>query len=49
MEILFVILFAYLRKIRSEKLQRAADTATSKAKELLPVDKAKEVLPTLLK
>lgn len=49
MEILFIVLFAYLRKIRSEKLQQAAEAATSKARDVLPVDQVKQALPTLLK
>lgn len=49
MEILFIVLFAYLRKIRSEKLQKAAGAAVSKAKEALPVDQVKQALPTLVK
>ena len=53
MEILFVILFAYLRKIRSDKLQKAAEAAThkarDKAREARLVDQAKHALPTLMK
>ncbi|ESZ97613.1 peroxisomal carrier protein [Sclerotinia borealis F-4128] len=37
MELLFILLFRYLRKIRSEQLQKAADLAASKAKQVLPV------------
>ncbi|MCJ1242893.1 ADP/ATP carrier protein [Trapelia coarctata] len=37
MEILFVVLFAYLRKLRSAKLQKLADAAADKAKHALPV------------
>lgn len=37
MEILFVVLFAYLRKLRSAKLAQAAEAAASKAKQVLPV------------
>ncbi|MCJ1255377.1 ADP/ATP carrier protein [Lignoscripta atroalba] len=37
MEILFVVLFAYLRRLRSTKLQQAADAATAKAKQVLPI------------
>lgn len=49
MEILFIILFAYLRKIRSEKLRRTGETAAIKAKEVLAVDRLKQALPTLVK
>lgn len=37
MEILFVVLFAYLRKLRDTKLQQAADRATARTKAVLPV------------
>jgi hypothetical protein len=37
MELLFIALFRYLRKIRSQQLQKAADLAASKAKAVLPV------------
>ncbi|RAL60803.1 hypothetical protein DID88_009908 [Monilinia fructigena] len=37
MELLFILLFRYLRKIKSEQLQKAADLAASKAKQVLPV------------
>jgi hypothetical protein len=49
MEILFVVLFAYLRKTRSESLQRAAKAAASKGKEVLAVDQIKQALPNLIK
>jgi hypothetical protein len=37
MELLFIVLFRYLRKIRTEQLQKAADLAASKAKQVLPL------------
>ncbi len=37
LELLFVLLFAYLRKIKSEKLQKMADAAAAKAKQTMPV------------
>lgn len=37
MELLFIVLFRYLRKIKSEQLQKAADLAASKAKQALPL------------
>jgi hypothetical protein len=37
MELLFIVLFRYLRKIKSERLQKAAELAASKAKEVLPL------------
>jgi len=37
MEILFVVLFAYLRRLRSAKLQQAATAAAEKAKHVLPM------------
>lgn len=36
MELIFIVLFAYLKKIRDQKLQKAVDTAASKAKTSLP-------------
>ncbi|KAF7713486.1 Mitochondrial carrier protein [Penicillium ucsense] len=36
MELLFIVLFAYLQRIRKEKLQKAIDTAAAKAKTSLP-------------
>ena len=44
-----MIVFAYLRKIRSAKLQKAAETLASKATQVLPLDQAKEALPVLSK
>ena len=49
MEILFIVLFAYMRKIKAEKLQKIAETAALKAKEVLPVDRAKQAMPALVK
>ncbi|KAF9886805.1 ADP/ATP carrier protein [Aspergillus nanangensis] len=37
MELFFIVLFAYLRKIRDEKLKKAVGTAASSAKTSLPV------------
>lgn len=37
MEILFVALFAYIRKVKSAKLQQAAEFAAVKAKQVLPL------------
>jgi len=37
MELLFIVLFRYLRKIRTEQLQKAAEMAASTAKQALPV------------
>ncbi|KAL8923705.1 MAG: hypothetical protein Q9208_004457 [Pyrenodesmia sp. 3 TL-2023] len=37
MEILFIIVFAYLRKLRDTKLQQAANAATARTREVLPV------------
>lgn len=41
MEILFIVLFAYIRKVRSAKLQQAAEFAAAKAKQVLPLAIAK--------
>lgn len=37
MELVFILLFRYLRKIRSQQLQKVADVAASRAKQVLPV------------
>lgn len=37
MELLFVVLFRYLRKLRSDQLQKATELAASKAKQTLPL------------
>lgn len=37
MEILFILLFAYVRKTRSAKLQKAAQLAATRAKQVLPM------------
>jgi hypothetical protein len=36
MELLFIVLFAYIQKIKKEKLQKAVDSAASTAKTSLP-------------
>jgi uncharacterized membrane protein len=47
MELLFIILFRYLRKVRSEQLKKVANIAASKAD--VVAQKAKEVLPIVTK
>jgi hypothetical protein len=37
MELLFIVLFHRLRKLRSEQLQKVADFAAATAKQALPV------------
>tara|TARA_R110002060_G_scaffold74519_1_gene83784 strand:- start:244 stop:366 length:123 start_codon:yes stop_codon:yes gene_type:complete len=37
MELMFIILFRYMRKIRDEKLKKVAEMAAAKAKETLPL------------
>jgi len=37
MELLFIVLFRYLRKLKSEQLQKAAEIAAAKAKQALPI------------
>lgn len=49
MEILFTVIFAYLRRMKLEGLERAADAAASKAKEIIPLDQAKQAMPALTK
>ncbi|KAI4161396.1 MAG: hypothetical protein L6R39_000068 [Caloplaca ligustica] len=39
MEILFIVVFSYLRRLRQTKLQQVANAATARAKEVLPVIK----------
>ena len=46
MELLFVVLFAYLRKLRATRLQGAAETAASRAN--VVAEKASEKVKTLL-
>ena len=47
MEILFVLLFAYLRRLRAKKLKKAADALASKASEVGA--SAKQSMPTIAK
>ncbi len=47
MEILFLVLFAYLRRIKSERL-KAAEAAASKAKGVL-TDQATQAISVLIK
>jgi hypothetical protein len=47
MEILFIVIFAYLRRLRQEKLAKAATIAAQKAS--VAVDKAKAVAPLVTK
>ncbi|KAL9125210.1 MAG: hypothetical protein Q9217_005549 [Psora testacea] len=53
MEILFVVLFAYMRRLRDRKLRRAAEVAATKAKEVFPLEAAAErvrqSIPALMK
>jgi hypothetical protein len=37
MELMFVLLFRYVRKLRAEKLQKVAEYAAEKAKNVAPV------------
>lgn len=37
MELMFILLFRYVRKVRDEKLAKLADLAAAKAKETLPL------------
>lgn len=47
MEFLFVLLFAYLRKMKSERLQKVAEAAAAQAKQV--TDQAKQTVPILTK
>lgn len=51
MELLFMVLFAYMRRLRREKLQRLAEIAAGKAKEVAPVATAQvaKLTPAILK
>ena len=48
MEVLFIILFAHLRKIRAEKLAKVAEVAEATAKKTLPTS-AKTAMPAMMK
>jgi hypothetical protein len=37
LELIFILLFRYLRKLRSDQLRKAAELAASKAKQALPL------------
>ena len=47
MEILFIVLFAYVRKVRDSKLRQAADLAASQAN--TTAARAKDILPVITK
>ena len=53
MEILFIVLFAYMRKVRDDKLKKAVEISLSRANEVLPleaaVDRAKQSMPAIVK
>ena len=47
MEILFIVLFAYVRRVRSEKIQKFAEAAASQAKQAAA--QAKQSMPAIAK
>ncbi|KAL8704683.1 MAG: hypothetical protein Q9201_002177 [Fulgogasparrea decipioides] len=47
MEILFIVLFAYLRKVRDTKLRKAAEAASRQAS--VAAGRANEALPVVMK
>ena len=49
MEILFVVLFGYLRRLQLERLQKVSGAAASKTKEIIAFDQAKQAIPVLIK
>ena len=49
MEILFVVLFGYLRRMKSERLQKAAGAAAFQVKEVIAFDQVKQAIPVLIK
>lgn len=51
MELSFILLFRYVRKVRQEKLQKLVDMAAEKAGQAAPVltERAKQAAPALLK
>ena len=48
MEILFTLLFAYLRRLKLERLQKAAEAAKFRTKGILPFDQAKQAIPAVV-
>ena len=51
MELTFILLFRYVRKVRAEKLQEYADMAADRAKKVADAaaSKAKRAAPVLMK
>ncbi|KAI9687414.1 MAG: ADP/ATP carrier protein [Bogoriella megaspora] len=51
MELLFILFFRYLRKVRAEKLQKVIDAAAEKSKEVADIaaQQAKKVAPVTIK
>ena len=53
MELFFIVVFLYVRKLKSEKIQKAAEAAASRVKEALPIESvaetARNLAPTLIK
>ncbi|KAL9640137.1 MAG: hypothetical protein Q9164_000460 [Protoblastenia rupestris] len=53
MELLFILLFGYMRRLRDQKLRQAAEAAAIKAKEVLPletaIERAKQSMPAIMK
>lgn len=51
MELTFLVLFRYFRKVRAEKLQKYADMATDRARKVADAaaSKAKQAAPVLVK
>ena len=53
MEILFIVLFAYMRKIRENRLKKALGSTASKVSNVLPLQKAasmaKQSVPAIMR
>ena len=53
MELLCILLFGYMRRLRDQKLRQAAEAAATKAKEVLPLEtviqRAKQSMPAIMK
>jgi hypothetical protein len=47
MEVLFIVSFAYLRKVRSEKIQRLAEAVASQARQAAA--QARQSMPAMAK
>ena len=49
MEIMFILLFSYLRRMKSERLKKVAEAAKFRANESLHLYQAKQAIPMFTK